>query len=40
MTQSDLDDGRLICLIGVAPMRPAEFMVFRVAHRTADAQHG
>jgi hypothetical protein len=30
MTQNDLDNGRLICLIGVAPVRPAEFVIFRV----------
>ncbi len=38
MTQNDLDDGRLICLIGVAPVRPAEFIVFRIGQWTADAQ--
>jgi phage tail sheath protein FI len=27
MTQDDLDDGRLVCLVGVAPLRPAEFVV-------------
>jgi uncharacterized protein len=30
MTQNDLDNGRLICLIGVAPVEPAEFVIFRV----------
>lgn len=30
MTQSDIDNGRLVCEIGVAPMRPAEFVVFRI----------
>jgi phage tail sheath protein FI len=30
MTQNDLDNGRLICLIGVAPVRPAEFVIFRI----------
>ncbi|RZS58591.1 phage tail sheath family protein [Sphaerotilus mobilis] len=35
MTQADLDAGRLVCLIGVAPIRPAEFMVFQVSARTA-----
>lgn len=37
MTRSDLDDGRLICLIGVATLRPAEFLTFRIAQRTAEA---
>jgi phage tail sheath protein FI len=36
MTQNDLDNGRLICLIGVAPLRPAEFVVFRIGQWTAD----
>jgi phage tail sheath protein FI len=30
MTQNDLDNGRLVCLIGVAPLRPAEFVIFRI----------
>jgi len=37
MTQNDLDNGRLICLIGVAPVRPAEFVIFRIGQWTADA---
>lgn len=37
MTQYDLDQGRLICLIGVAPVRPAEFVIFRIGQWTADA---
>ncbi len=36
MTQSDLDNGRLICLIGVAPLRPAEFVIVRIGLWTAD----
>ena len=36
MTQNDLDNGRLICLIGVAPLRPAEFVIFRIGQFTAD----
>lgn len=36
MTQNDLDNGRLVCLIGVAPLRPAEFVIFRVGQWTAD----
>ena len=27
MTQADLLNGRLVCLIGVAPLKPAEFMI-------------
>jgi uncharacterized protein len=36
MTQSDIDNGRLIVLIGVAALRPAEFVIFRIEHWTAD----
>ena len=39
MTQNDLDNGRLICLIGIAPVRPAEFVIFRIGQWTADAQN-
>jgi phage tail sheath protein FI len=35
MTQDDLDNGRLVCLIGVAPLEPAEFVVFRITRKTA-----
>jgi hypothetical protein len=30
MTQNDLDNGRLVVLIGVALLRPAEFVLFRI----------
>ena len=33
MTQNDLDNGRLICLIGVAPLKPAEFVIFRIGQK-------
>ena len=36
MTQNDLDNGRLVCLIGVAPLRPAEFVIFRIGQWTSD----
>ncbi len=36
MTQNDLDNGRMICLIGVAPLYPAEFVIFRIGQWTAD----
>jgi phage tail sheath protein FI len=35
MTQNDLDNGRLICLIGVAVVKPAEFVIFRIGQKTA-----
>ena len=38
MTQNDLDNGRLICLIGVALLKPAEFVIFRIGQFTADAR--
>jgi phage tail sheath protein FI len=38
MTQNDLDNGRLICLIGVAPVKPAEFVIFRIGQWTADSR--
>ena len=38
MTQNDLDNGRLICLIGVALLKPAEFVIFRIGQMTASAQ--
>jgi len=31
MTQGDIDNGRLICIVGVAPVKPAEFVIFRIA---------
>lgn len=36
MTQADLDQGRLVCMIGVAVVAPAEFMIVRIAQWTAD----
>ena len=35
MTQNDLDNGRLVCLVGVAALRPAEFVIFRIGQMTA-----
>jgi phage tail sheath protein FI len=37
MTQDDIDNGRLVCYIGVAPVKPAEFVIFRFSQKTADA---
>lgn len=36
MTQDDLDNGRLVCLVGVALLKPAEFVLFRIGQWTAD----
>jgi phage tail sheath protein FI len=38
MTQTDIDNGRLICLIGVAPVKPAEFVIVRIGLKTAEAE--
>jgi Bacteriophage tail sheath protein len=38
MTQNDLDNGRLVMLIGVAPLRPAEFVIFRIGQWTGDSR--
>ena len=34
MSQQDILNGRLICEIGVAPSRPAEFVIFRITQMT------
>ena len=36
MTQDDLDNGRLICLVGIAPVRPAEFVIIRIQQKTIE----
>ena len=36
MTQEDLDAGRLVCVVGVAPRRPAEFVEIRIGRWTAE----
>lgn len=38
ITQDDLDNGRLICEVGVAIIKPAEFLVFKIGQKTADAR--
>ncbi|EMA35141.1 tail sheath protein [Halobiforma nitratireducens JCM 10879] len=37
MTQDDIDNGRLIVEIGIAPVKPAEFVVFRISQDTGTA---
>jgi len=37
MTQDDIDNGRLIVEIGISPVKPAEFVIFRIGQWTADA---
>lgn len=38
MTQDDIDNGRLIGLVGAAPVKPAEFVIFRLNQKTAESQ--
>lgn len=35
MTDNDIELGRLVCEIGAAPLRPAEFITFRLVLPTA-----
>ncbi|MCC8024477.1 MAG: phage tail sheath subtilisin-like domain-containing protein [Clostridium sp.] len=37
MSQDDIDNGRLICVIGVAPVKPAEFVIFRITQKTNES---
>jgi phage tail sheath protein FI len=37
MTQDDIDNGRVIMLIGVAPVKPAEFVIFRITQMPRSA---
>ncbi|MDR2163250.1 MAG: phage tail sheath subtilisin-like domain-containing protein [Clostridiales Family XIII bacterium] len=37
MTRDDIENGRLICNVGIAPVKPAEFVIFRVTQFTAEA---
>ena len=37
MTQDDIDNGRLIIQVGIAPVKPAEFVIIRIQQFTAEA---
>lgn len=37
MEQADLDNGRLIVEIGIAPVNPAEFVIIRISQKTLEA---
>lgn len=37
MSQDDIDNGRLICVIGIAPVKPAEFVIFRISQKTSES---
>ena len=36
MTDDDIANGRLVCNVGIAPVRPAEFVIIRISHLTSD----
>lgn len=36
MSKDDIDNGRLVCVIGVAPVKPAEFVIFRITQKTSE----
>ena len=38
MTQQDLDNGRLILIVGIAPVAPAEFVVLRLEQTVGGQQ--
>ncbi len=37
MSQSEIDNGRLIVVIGIAPVKPAEFVIIRIQQKTRGA---
>ena len=37
MTQTDIDNGRLIVEVGIAPVKPAEFVIIRIEQKTREA---
>jgi uncharacterized protein len=39
MTQSDLDKGRLVIIVGIAPLRPAEFVIIQITIITSSGSH-
>ncbi|MCH8988043.1 MAG: phage tail sheath subtilisin-like domain-containing protein [Chloroflexi bacterium] len=37
MSEDDLDNGRLIVLVGIATLKPAEFVIIRISQKTLDS---
>ena len=37
LTQDDIDNGRLIAVVGIAPVKPAEFVIIRIGQKTIEA---
>jgi len=38
MTQADIDNGRLIVVVGIAPVKPAEFVIFQIGQWTGGSK--
>jgi uncharacterized protein len=38
MTQADIDNGKLIVLVGIAPVKPAEFVIFRIGQKAGGSE--
>lgn len=36
MMPADIDAGQLICEVGIAPVKPAEFVIFRIQHKMVE----
>ncbi len=36
-TQADIDEGRVIAQVGIAPVKPAEFVIIRIGQSTSDS---
>lgn len=34
MTSADINDGKLVCMVGVAPIKPSEFYFIRIIQQT------
>jgi phage tail sheath protein FI len=37
MTQDDIDNGRMIAVVGIAPVKPAEFVIIQISQKTREA---
>jgi phage tail sheath protein FI len=38
MSQDDIDNGRMIIIVVIAPVKPAEFVIIRIQQKTLDEQ--
>jgi phage tail sheath protein FI len=36
MSEDDIENGRLICYVGIAPVRPAEYVILRFSQKTIE----